>query len=57
MSRSGRESSRKWAEKNSVPDLEHALLPRSTGMLFCLKELRDTVEWVYDCTVAYEGVP
>ena len=25
--------------------------------LFCLKELRDTVEWVYDCTVAYEGVP
>jgi len=57
VSRSGRESSRKWAEKNSVPDLEHALLPRSTGMLFCLKELRDTVEWVYDCTVAYEGVP
>jgi len=57
LSKNGRESSRKWAEKNGMPDLQHALLPRSTGLQFCLQEMRNTVEWVYDCTVTYEGVP
>jgi len=57
LSHNGRESSRKWAEKQEMSDLRHALLPRSTGLLFCLQELKDTTEWIYDCTVAYEGVP
>lgn len=57
MSRSTRARSAKWAEKSGVKDTEHVLLPRSTGSLFCLRELRGSVEWVYDCTVAYEGVP
>lgn len=57
LSKNGRESSRKWAEKNNMPDLRHALIPRSTGLCFCLQELQSTVEYMYDCTVAYEGVP
>jgi 1-acyl-sn-glycerol-3-phosphate acyltransferase len=57
LSANGRESSRKWAEKNNIADLKHAMLPRSTGLLYCLSELRSTTEWMYDCTVAYEGVP
>ncbi|KAF2811076.1 acyltransferase-domain-containing protein [Mytilinidion resinicola] len=57
LSNNGRNSSAKWAEKNGIPDLQHALLPRSTGLLFCLREMRNTVDWVYDCTVTYEGVP
>ena len=52
-----REISRKWAEKNGIKDMQHTLLPRSTGLHFMLKELRSTVEYVYDCTIAYEGVP
>lgn len=52
-----REKSRQWAKKNKLNDLQHCLLPRSTGLQFMLKELRDTVEYVYDCTIAYEGVP
>ncbi|KAK4690495.1 hypothetical protein P7C71_g6307, partial [Lecanoromycetidae sp. Uapishka_2] len=40
-----------------VKNLDHALLPRSTGLHFCLQELKGTVDWVYDCTVAYEGIP
>jgi len=56
-SKNGRAKSAKWAEKIGVKDMEHVLLPRSTGMYFCLSELKDTVEYVYDCTVAYEGVP
>lgn len=52
-----REASRKWAEKNKIKDLQHMLLPRSTGLHFMLKELQDTVDYVYDCTIAYEGVP
>ena len=57
LSDNGREKSARWAEKIGVADFDHVLLPRSTGMFFCLGELKDTVEYVYDCTVAYEGVP
>ena len=54
---STREASKKWAIKNKIRDLRHLLLPRSTGLQFCLQELRNTVGYVYDCTIAYEGVP
>ena len=54
---STREASKKWAEKNGINDMQHVLLPRSTGLQFILQELRQTVDYVYDCTIAYEGVP
>ncbi|KIW00727.1 uncharacterized protein PV09_07712 [Verruconis gallopava] len=57
LSRNSRAKSKAWAEKQGIPDMQHALLPRSTGLHFCLQELDDTVEWVYDCTLAYEGIP
>ncbi|OCK77271.1 acyltransferase-domain-containing protein [Lepidopterella palustris CBS 459.81] len=57
LSKNGRAGSKKWAEKTGIPDLRHALLPRSTGLQFTLQEMRKTVDWVYDCTLAYEGVP
>ena len=53
----GRRASAKWAEKQGIKDLQHQLHPRSAGTLYCLQELRPTVQWVYDCTVAYEGIP
>ena len=53
----GRVKSAKWADKIGVEDMKHVLLPRSTGMFFCLTELKGTVEYIYDCTVAYEGIP
>ncbi len=53
----GRRASARWAEKQGIKDLQHQLLPRSTGTLYCLQELRDAVDWVYDCTIAYEGIP
>jgi 1-acyl-sn-glycerol-3-phosphate acyltransferase len=57
LSANTRKASKKWAEKNHIPDLKRQLLPRSTGLWFCLQELRGTVDWIYDCTVAYEGTP
>lgn len=57
LSSSTREKSKKWAEKNGLQDMKHQLLPRSTGLRFCLNELKETTEWLYDCTIAYEGVP
>ena len=54
---STREASQQWAEKNGIKDMQHTLLPRSTGLQFILQELRQTVDYVYDCTIAYEGVP
>lgn len=55
-SNNGRVKSAKWAEKSGIKDTQHVLLPRSTGMYYCLSELKGSVDYVYDCTVAYEGV-
>ncbi|KAL9041342.1 MAG: hypothetical protein Q9180_001341 [Flavoplaca navasiana] len=52
-----RKGSKKWADKNKIPDMQHQLLPRSKGLQFCIQQLRRTVPYVYDCTIAYEGVP
>ncbi|KAL4787791.1 hypothetical protein BJX76DRAFT_345295 [Aspergillus varians] len=46
-----------FGAKNSFPPLRHAVLPRSTGLFFCLQQLRGTVDSVYDCTIGYEGPP
>lgn len=54
---STREVSKKWAKKNGIADMQHQLLPRSTGLQFCIQQLRKTTDYVYDCTIAYEGVP
>ncbi|KIW41307.1 uncharacterized protein PV06_06879 [Exophiala oligosperma] len=54
---STRAKSAAWAKKNNIADTRHVLLPRSTGLHFCLEQLKDSVDYVYDCTVAYEGVP
>ena len=49
--------SNKYGEKTGIAPLKHMILPRSTGLLFCLQQLRGTVDYVYDCTVGYEGPP
>ena len=54
---STRAKSAAWAQKNNISDMKHVLLPRSTGLHFCLDELKSSVDYLYDCTVAYEGVP
>lgn len=53
---STRETSKQWAAKNGIHDMRHTLIPRSTGLQFMLQELRTTVDYLYDCTIAYEGV-
>lgn len=57
ISGNGKVKSAAWAEKMGLKNPEHMMLPRSTGMYFCLNELKGTVDYIYDCTVAYEGVP
>lgn len=52
-----RDKSAAWAKKTGVPDMKNQLLPRKTGLQFCLQELKSTTNWLYDCTIAYEGVP
>ena len=57
VSANTRKTSRKWAEKQGIDDMRWQVLPRSRGLQFALSELKGTIEWVYDCTVAYEGIP
>ncbi|MCJ1404493.1 hypothetical protein MMC11_007719 [Xylographa trunciseda] len=51
-----RQRSALWAETQGITDMHHLLLPRSTGLQFCLQQLHRTVPYIYDCTIAYEGV-
>lgn len=46
-----------YGRKQGLAPFEHQILPRSTGLYFCLQQLRGTVDWVYDCTMGYEGPP
>lgn len=49
--------SEEYGQKQGIPAMKHQLIPRSTGLFFCLQQLKGTVDWLYDCTVAYEGPP
>jgi 1-acyl-sn-glycerol-3-phosphate acyltransferase len=57
LSANTRASSSRFAAKSGIPDMKHQLLPRSTGLQFCLQELKDTVPYLYDSTIAYGGIP
>lgn len=56
LSKNGRRKSKAFADKTAISDMRHQLLPRSTGLRFCLQKLQGSVDWIYDCTIAYEGV-
>merc|ERR1712093_25211 len=51
--------SKKYADKVGIPDGVHTLLPRSTGLLFCLRSLAPRVPELrlLDATIAYPGIP
>lgn len=57
LSKNGRAASAKWANREGIQDLKYQLIPRSTGTYFCLKGLEGSLDWVYDCALAYDGVP
>ncbi|KAI5287571.1 hypothetical protein KEM54_005892, partial [Ascosphaera aggregata] len=57
LSENSKMKSDHYGVKSRLPNFEHVLLPRSTGLFFCLQELRGTVDYLYDCTVGYAGPP
>jgi lysocardiolipin and lysophospholipid acyltransferase len=57
LSPNTRPKSQSYAKKMDLTHPKHALLPRSTGLKFCIESLKTSVHWLYDCTLAYEGVP
>lgn len=50
------EKARAYAKKVDGPLLQRTLLPRTTGIRYCVENLKKTVEYVYDCTIAYEPI-
>lgn len=59
VSNNTRPISTKFAEKMGIKDLENVLLPRSTGLFFCLRTLAKEMDdlWLVDFTIGYPGVP
>ena len=51
--------SQKYAAKASIADCRNELLPRSTGLLFCLRALSPRVPnlRLLDITIGYPGIP
>ena len=48
--------SKKWADKNNLPHFDLTLLPRTRGLRVCLQGLANSVDWMYDCTIAYGDI-
>ncbi|SNX87810.1 related to CST26 - protein required for incorporation of stearic acid into phosphatidylinositol [Melanopsichium pennsylvanicum] len=51
--------STKFAQKQGIQDLENVLLPRSTGLFFCLRTLAKEMSdlWLVDFAIGYPGIP
>lgn len=54
-----RPTSKKFAEKQEMADCRNLLLPRSTGLLFCLRSLAADIPdlKLLDFTIGYPGIP
>ncbi|CEI89631.1 hypothetical protein RMCBS344292_03982 [Rhizopus microsporus] len=52
-----RARSKAYAQKFNMEDYKFTLLPRTTGLLLCKDTLGDSVEWLYDLTIGYPGIP
>ncbi|CAN6459829.1 unnamed protein product [Victoria cruziana] len=46
--------SQKFAKENGFPILKHVLLPKTKGFTTCLEVLRNSLDAVYDVTIAYK---
>lgn len=46
-----------FSKKVDIPNTRNVLLPRANGLYFCVKNLKPSVKYIYDCTLAYDGVP
>lgn len=57
LSKQTRAVSQRWADRNELSTFKHLLLPRSRGLQLCVERLSAKVEWLYDATIAYDGVP
>ncbi|EIN13553.1 hypothetical protein PUNSTDRAFT_56913 [Punctularia strigosozonata HHB-11173 SS5] len=59
VSRDTRPISKKFADKEGIPDMIHTLLPRSTGLQYSLRSLAPRIPslQLIDITMAYPGVP
>jgi len=50
-------NSKEYAEKNGLKMTTYTLIPRSTGLNFCVNNLRNSsIEYLYDFTLGYEGI-
>ncbi|GFY95076.1 lysophosphatidyl acyltransferase 5 [Actinidia rufa] len=46
--------SQKYAAENGLPILKNVLLPKTKGLFACLEELKESLDAVYDITIAYK---
>lgn len=56
LSRNTKRESAEFSAKSGKQDYKHQVIPRTKGLQLCLQELRDSVDYLYDCTIGYEPV-
>ncbi len=52
--RKKKEDNQVWAKENGKKPLNHLLWPRAKAFLMSVEFLGDTIEYVYDATIAFE---
>ncbi|XP_065838340.1 1-acyl-sn-glycerol-3-phosphate acyltransferase gamma-like [Oscarella lobularis] len=45
-----------YARENGLPELKHLLLPRTKGFTFLMKQLKDSIDVLYDITIVCRGL-
>lgn len=48
--------SEEYALKNNIPNMNHVLIPKTTGLNICAQNLLKDIGCIYDLTIGYKGI-
>lgn len=57
LSTNGVAKTTEFGKKQSLDIPKHVLLPRARGLRFSIEKLHESIEYVYDATIFYSGIP
>ncbi len=55
LSENTKNKNKVWSDKMNLKETKNLLLPRSTGLRKIITKLSDTNDYLYDCTIGYNG--
>lgn len=56
LSEETKKISEKYASNNNIPNTEYVLIPKTSGLNICAKNLLKDISCIYDLTIGYKGI-